>query len=215
MKKFKTFLTELAKPTTWTEYESIINNKCQPFLKELGGMIALNNRPLLRGMRPKDTAEVAIRKDRKPLNSSSFEHKAMVKFFVNNFKINHREESVMTTSLSSSAGAYGAVHVVFPVGDFKYVYSDIKGGDDVTYLLRDKMSESAIDLASLRGIDPNSEEYELFYEKNRFKIATIALSTCQFTDDNLRRGMDKGAEIMINCDTYIAVPEDIWNSRNK
>lgn len=215
MKNFKSYLKESAKPTTWAEYESIINAKCQPFLKELGGMIALNNRPLFRGMQIKPTAEVQVRKNRKPLNSSSFEHKAMVKFFVTNFQVNHREESVMTTSSQASASSYGDAHVIFPVGDFKYVYSDVKGGDDVTYLLRDKMSEAAIDLASLKDIDPNTEEYDSFYDKNRFRIATTALALCQFTDTDLRKGMDTGAEIMVNCDTYIAVPEEIWNSRNK
>lgn len=215
MKTFKTFISELQKPQTWEEYQAIIEDKCKPFLEEVGGWVGFNARPLYRGMSEKPTAEVRVRKDRKPLNSSSFEHRVLSKFFIKEFGINHREESVMTTTSYGDASGYGTAHRIFPVGDYKFVYTPEKEGGDVTYLLRYGMDDVAAELAVDKGVDVGTAEYDEWFERNQFAIAMKALKQAGFTDKNLVRGLDSRAEIMFNCDSYIAVPEDVWDEYEK
>lgn len=212
MISFKQHLVEKEFRQSREYYVDLIEKHCGPLLREVGGIEYLKGYAVWRGMRPKDDAFVTVRKDRKPLNSSSYEHRVMVKFFKENFGINHREESIMATGNYEVAKGYGNLHAIFPVGDFQFAYSPEREGADLTYMLRVRAEEAAFELADMDDVDTYDDEvFESWKKRNAIRIGMLALHGADFTDKNFKKGIESGSELMIHCDKYIAVPESVWN----
>jgi hypothetical protein len=124
--RLQQYLTESTELTTknWEKLKSAINKDCKPFIKEI--KVAKNL--LLRGVKPYAVPIVFtvknVRKDRKPRLVDKELHKRIGKLSKKLFGWNIREEGVFTTISYSIARHWGQPIIVFPIGKFKYVWSD-------------------------------------------------------------------------------------------
>jgi len=130
--RFKTFLTE-GYQYTFNNVVAQIRDECKPFLRQLG------ERPMYRGI-PKvrvsgrnvtehDTEQAHFFEhpvNRSPKDSDpefNWIFNAMMDMTFSEEAI--RRKSLFVTGSSTQAAQYGAVHFVFPVGSFQYLWSPL------------------------------------------------------------------------------------------
>jgi hypothetical protein len=117
MKLIDLFEEEL--PNNFDGIVEIIERDCKPFL-ESGA-----KRLLFRGMRNKTKTmlKVNVRQDRKPKSMGVEMHNLADKWFDEKFGFKARSAAVFVTGDSSEAHDYGSLYAIFPIGDFKFVWS--------------------------------------------------------------------------------------------
>jgi len=164
-----------------------IKADCQPFLNECGGKF------LYRGMKKgiQYFTRRQVRMDRKPESSSKFVHNVMDEWLHKKFGIKARSTTVFTTAdfqqSAGYSGGYGGAYAIFPIGDFKFVWSEklydpFMQMQDVMF---DKEDERYPD-------DILGPKVEAFLEKSKYR------------DDNLPAAIASGNEVMIECKEYYA-----------
>lgn len=100
------------------EIIKLIEGNCKPFLKEFSN-------PLYRG-----TIDYSMfikktrRKDRKPKDLQKVLHETLDEIFYDLFGWYPRSEGVFVTSDPSQARSYGESFYFFPIGKYRYVYSN-------------------------------------------------------------------------------------------
>lgn len=100
---------------------AFIQQNCQPYIKVHPDFM---DWPLYRGMSPRgDVSIQSIRQDRKPLSSNQYIHQVYDEAMKLAGLTAVRSNSIFCTGNKNSAGGYGEVHVIFPMGDFKYSYT--------------------------------------------------------------------------------------------
>jgi hypothetical protein len=116
---FKQFVNE-ANYTEYTNFDemvAMIKKDCKPFLKHKTqiwrGMPQLSNLP---NMGKRD-----VRKHRKPLDSSKTED-ILINTFLKKHNLPLRSESMFATSRLKNTQIYGKPYLVFPIGNFRFVY---------------------------------------------------------------------------------------------
>jgi len=121
--KFKEYLTETAdiSMATWNELSTTLIKNCQPFIKELRGARSL----LYRGVRviPKTYDKKSPRSDRKPRLLDTELHDILNKETKKMFGWNTRSEGVFTTNNYGNAKSWGKPAIIFPIGNFKYIWN--------------------------------------------------------------------------------------------
>ena len=132
---FKSFLNETVVASHDPEEAAkLVFKNCQPYLKQSGFDISTSStahakNALLRGMRPTaaDLASGIIKWDatriRGPKDSSTALHELLDDYFIRTFGYPYRSKGVFCTGAKSVARSYGAINLVFPVGQFKYIWS--------------------------------------------------------------------------------------------
>jgi len=128
----------------------VIKRDCAPFLKQGG------SKPLWRGMRSQSTSTALnvqvngreiflytklVRQDRKPLSTSTKMHAIIDDYFYEKFGLRARTQGVFGYGQEGRkyVEEFGEPYAVFPIGDFKYVWSPkVK---DLTYNMWSLTSE--------------------------------------------------------------------------
>ncbi|WP_407305210.1 hypothetical protein [Acinetobacter sp.] len=102
----------------------LIQRDCKPFLSQANGGL------LYRGMRSAVGEKAVVfskktpRTDRKPRNTDIRLHKIMDDWFNEKFGVKARSEAVFCTGDFIDALSYGAAYAIFPIGDFKFIWSE-------------------------------------------------------------------------------------------
>jgi len=102
-----------------------VKRDCGPFLEQCGQQL------MYRGTRRYNTASdpnsffvrKAARTNRSPVNTARWVHEIYDDFFDKKFGIKARSNTVFTTGNYGTAMEYGMVYAVFPIGDFRFVWS--------------------------------------------------------------------------------------------
>lgn len=109
--------TELDENNVW----DFIQKNCKQYLKENPDWMT---RPLYRGMSYRGDIQVKnIRSDRQPTDSNRFFHKLYDEAFIENGYALNRTNSIFCTGDREMAYKYGEAYVIFPMGNFAFVYS--------------------------------------------------------------------------------------------
>jgi hypothetical protein len=166
----------------WPKIKKLIRKDCGPWLSAIKGC---QHKAAFRGVSNTDilkdlTFIKAIRQNRKPKDTNRADHIALDNGFEKAFGWRPRSQAMFIINDYSVAQAYGTPYLVFPVGKFKFIWSnhisDLYGG-----IRR---------YADLTDPDP--------------LIAANALREL-YTEEGLCKAMNSGGEIMVGCKYYRAV----------
>jgi hypothetical protein len=163
---------------------------------------------LLRGLTPSSgmtrilddkVIRADVRKDRKPSDTP-----AKVSEFVDNwldrkFDGRFRSEALFCVGDKKLASKYGQVHVILPIGGFNYCWSP-------------KYSDFYQDnTALINSFEPGDDE--LWWKKQFWQNVEQTLEDGKYTDKKMVDAISKYPrhEIMVNCDSYFAIPLDYFN----
>jgi hypothetical protein len=146
--RLQQYITE-NKDMSFEEIITLIMNKCQPYIKEI--LPIYHNDNLMYSGRKhlsSNTIIKKIRNDRKPTDTPI----KIQELFDSLFKKYHgwkpRSSSIFCTGSISTAGDYGKVYMVFPMGKFKYLWNP-----DISDLFSDVVNDP--DNYDIRVDDPD------------------------------------------------------------
>lgn len=182
MTTFKQFLE------SQQDFRSFVMENCGSFLKESGVLYGGNL--AVRGLR--DTPQysqfsddikyaiINVRQDRRPLDFSMEAHYKLDQQFQDEFGWRVRSTGlfVYPEDQVTDANHYGKVHIVFPIGDIKYVWSD-----NVFDLFGHLIAEPGAGANGLPKEDMDT-----------------------YKNTELPRALQGPGEIIIQCDKYLAIP---------
>lgn len=147
-------LFEEALPQNFDDIVAILKRDCKQVIDKI------ENRFFLRGVRASSVplAEFSkknIRPDRKPMSTDLAMHHAMDNWFNEKFGFKARSAALFTTGDFKDARSYGAVYAIFPIGDFRFIWSEVIG--DLFISMRDpeRMGE-ILDDANYKDTDLES-----------------------------------------------------------
>lgn len=166
---------------------AILERDCGPFLKQ-----SKKQGLLYRGIKGSfsnkgTTAEgikyaiKEVRTDRKPLHTTESHHEIIDAWFKKKFGFNARSESMFCFGDvgSDNIAQYGKKYIVFPIGDFKYVWSS-----EVRDLWQDFDNQNVRDESDIIDL----------------------LNDSEYTKAGLGTAVSSNNEIMIKCEKYYAFP---------
>ena len=153
----------------------IIKRDCKPFLEQFEGRFLFRgSNSFVTGKGPtKFFQKRSVRTDRKPMNTDDDIHKVTDDWFNEKFGIRGRSGAMFATGNFGEARAYGTVYCIFPIGDFKFVWSPV---------VKDLF---------VAGRDINSA-----------KDAVPYLDKAGYRDTDFGKAIKSGKEIMIACKEY-------------
>lgn len=171
--------------------ESIKVEQYLPYIKKKCGMaikVMLSSKKLMfRGLDTStDMVRKKVRKNRKPKDSWEEYSEFLDKELKEKFGWKPRSEGLFISGDYMMASSYGHVYVIFPVGNFKYIWNTEE--KDNLKLIGSKWNE---------GPKPNAGLVEPRIER--------AVMNNDFLDNNINAAMRKGHEIMIKCDEYFGL----------
>lgn len=186
---------------------------CKPYLLEHE---QFDKNPLYRGMRisqKKPLAERQVRQKRKPRDTDMLMHQLWDQWFLQNFGKQYRSNALFVTGSGAVADEFGTIHIVFPLGQFDYVWSPkVK---DLTNEVEDKIfgkfrkyNPDAMVRIKTRNKPTEQESQELN------QITTAVMDDLDFTSGGLSKAARSRNEIMINCQTYYTIPQR-WYEHNR
>lgn len=158
------------------EVIALIRRECKPFLEHD------TSRLMYRGMqsKPSHIYKQAVRSDRRPRNVDHKIHDALDAWFEEKFGFKARSETAFVTGSFADAKSYGKPYAVFPIGDFKFVWSPEIG--DLFFISHSVKPEGV----------------------------ASAMDEIQYKTSDLEEAIDSGFEVMVKCDEYYAVPMEDW-----
>lgn len=189
-----------------------IKQNCQPYLQQ--NKDAINRYPMYRGVKPPGGHSVTgagdanvIRKDvrltdRKPSDMPRELHHFINQYFMQNYGAAFRTAMFVSGS-SAMASDYGTTYIIFPAGEFQYLWSD-------SY-------EDLFSITSEFGLDDNppssldAEEAIEWKENSKEELVDGVLRTYQ--TDELMKGIDSKHEIMIRCSHYYGIHSDVMYNK--
>lgn len=191
---FKQFLNEDEAIT----FRELIERDCKPFLRESKqhGLLyrgveergipidtALSIRPGVDTARANDLIywEKAVRKDRKPKDTRLLQHNVLDGWFKKKFGFGARSEAMFCLGETGKTllRQYGVPCVVFPIGEFQYVWSPI---------VKDLYNDVGQDQKMLQDTD----------------ALVDYLEDAKYIDSHLHKAVNMKNEIMVKCDRYYA-----------
>lgn len=164
-----------------------IQKDCGPVLKELKNA----NDFLYRGMtRQGYFLKKKVRTNRQPLTTSKKLHQMFDMYFKGKFGWNARSNGLFVTGSSNDAASYGPkTYMIFPIGNFKYIWSP-EVGDLFIFASQNKLT---------------GYEAEKLPASIRYERTSEALDDGNYTDKRLAEAINSENEIMIKTDTYYAM----------
>lgn len=162
----------------------IIQKDCKPFLKDIR-----NARNFLyRGMKEqKNFVKKKVRTDRSPMNTPEDLHELYDRYFKEKFGWNARSNAVFANGNSLEASQYGREFMIFPIGNYKFVWSP-----EVEDLFVNPIT---------RGLKRSDERNnEGFYQKVKEELDSV-----NYTDKNMALAIRSKNEIMIGTESYYAL----------
>lgn len=178
-----------------TQYDlafSIVQKKCQPFLEQCGG------KAIFRGMKyTSDYLQNPVRQDRRPSSTPTFVHHAIDDWFDDRFGIKARSNAMFATGDFRIAGHYGGnlqkVYAVFPIGDFKFVWSRQVG--DLFLEIEEVLFNDYDGDEPARKLDDDDLKNDIWE----------FLDSKDYQPDHLSLAIGSKNEVMIACKEYIAM----------
>jgi hypothetical protein len=175
-------------PAKWSIPDTIafIKKNCSPFLRESKRML------VYRGVKSGGPfAFIGIpRKDRRPLDTDDDVHKGVDKAFLNIFGWRARSQAIFVTGDEYQANYYGKLYVIFPIGNFKYVYAP-----QVRDLYHAQMAFSK---GGYEDRPKPQKMFDSFVRRN-------------YRDTNLTKAIKSDVEIAISCKQYFALYKADWS----
>ena len=157
-----------------------LSQECEPYLSQLSD---IENARLYRGVKSNEIIhKLTPETNRQPTESSIDIHKQVDAWLMKNYGIAGRSQAVFATGDKSQAKSFGVAYSFFPIGPFSYVWS-----------------ESVHDLLSLEKDLKNKTEQEI----------DQILSERNYRTDNLNAAIQSGNEVMVKCESYYLVRDDI------
>lgn len=188
--KFQQYITEMNN----TYDIELLVKKCRPICE----IYAKTRGVLYRGIKKIHNEEQNVfmlktrRKDRKPKNSSTEIHNLFNETFNEIFHWKPRTEGIFCSTDYQTATFYGYSYIVFPIGNFRYLYSEnVRDTIDLPGQVLKKMGHYNIKSWS----DPTFiKELKKFIKEN-------------FTDKNLETLLSKASdtEVVLDCDEYYGI----------
>ena len=174
----------------------LIKRECQPFLQQWG------QQPLIRGVKRGATnfikKEVHL-EDRVPKDTPRRLHTQFNKAFVNEFGLPFRN-AMFASGDHAIAKDYGLPYTVFPIGDFKFIWS--KEVDDLYGQWQRVEPHRQHD-------DPESDEYwewRLSRAEKRFTEQSVK----KYQTTELNKAISSRHEIMLWVDSYYGINVEIF-----
>ena len=191
MKTFKQYLLEEEFPSLKT-----VLDDCDEFLTASGGNYLIRGIKNLKATShfaqdPKNKNDplvyykIPTRMDRRPMDTSPTVHAAIDDWFDEHFGFKARSQAVFGFGQGqrmSEVESYGPVYLIFPVGPFKFVWSE--------------------DVGDLFGLLSNVDLKEPDIEDELDRVLTGA----QYTSTNLEAATTGKCEVMVKCAKYYAFP---------
>ena len=198
--RYRELTEDFATEQTLINYAGTIRQNCQPYLKQNPSAIirhTLYRGVKMRGPKFADIIRKEVRlKNRKPSDMPLFLHKFINGYFKKEYGSSFRSSMFAGGSLMS-AQDYGPAYVIFPIDNFKYLWSP--------------KFEDLYSITSEYGFDDLSpfEEHKgpVFTKEITDSLIDEVLSTYQTS--NLTQAIDSGHEIMIRCKAYYGILADV------
>lgn len=124
--RYKTYLNESEFHTTenWEEMKKSLDSKCKPYIKELKGVRYLLVRGVSNVNVPQYMNIKSVRTNRKPRVISYALHDELGDISLDMFGWNIRKEGLFTTKSVQDAKKWGNPIIIFPIGNFEYVWME-------------------------------------------------------------------------------------------
>jgi len=125
--RLQSYLNETIDPSITKDIWTKLTKDCMPFLKELKKSNSPRDKFLYRGFHGGMYSEIQrkkVRADREPSDTPQAIHDRLNKAFKKKFGWNVRSEGAFATSDSQRAGGYGTPFIFFPIGKYKYIWSE-------------------------------------------------------------------------------------------
>jgi len=164
-----------------------------------------------------------VRKDRRPKDLSIDLHVLFDNAFEEVFGWKARSQGLFTSGHKSDTSSYGRPYVVFPIGQFNFIYSkeitdlytdldnSLRNYNIITkYNLKIKNKKKLIKMWDSYDEDYQHRAQLRIQMLKQYPEIVKALVAQEYTDKNLSEGLKAHNEIMINCDKYVAVYYDIF-----
>lgn len=183
----------------YDDIAALIKKDCKPWLSETKG------KPGFRAVRhpfKNQFLKRSLRSDRRPLSSDEQLHKIADKAFRYYFGWNARSNALFLMGTSDVPPFYGTnVYAVFPIGKFKYVWSQ-RNYDFLNVLGTLKREYEDIKRSRI----PVDTELD-FYKRRIHEIIKE-----YYQDVYLHSALNRHyhAEVMVNCKEYYLIAEDLW-----
>lgn len=120
-----------------------------------------------------------VRKDRKPMNTPLKIHNKIDDMFEDEFGYRPRSNSIFVTGNKNMTDLYGDPFMVFPLMNYKYLWN------------------------------PNIKDFYMsvnFEKTNDEQLKNIVKN---YKNDELYRGLRSGVEIMLTCDEYLLISDEL------
>jgi hypothetical protein len=208
---------------------SRIYNDCQPFLTESGFNIERGEprSALWRGQGGAASGPAFLKFDSRVGRSSSDTfapiHKLLDDWFKQQFGFPYRSAGVFTTGRKQTAHAYGPLFLFFPIGPFKFVWSDdvhdafsffdgSKFGEDPQVI----MTEKYMKWFMVDEIHAHDDSNELFQEYiTELRTALKRGEKFGYADSNLKAAIQSHDEVMIQCSSYYLLYDQFPHSATR
>lgn len=203
--------------------EEQLITKCGPYLRLLKHLAAQGiKRPLLRGSMDdySELTRVQVKPREMTMNMSKTNTQIANEWFVEEFGIAARTDTVFTTTNRGMASSYGRINMVFPIGKFSIIHSE--NYKDLFYALGSKniletLEEENYDLASLYDhvSDDEPKMNEALIEamikndpEGYKKVVKRVLEKGDYKKNEFANAFKSGHEIMLRCKAYFIVGAD-------
>jgi hypothetical protein len=172
---------EFTKYPPESEMIELIKKHCSKWIKESKG------EPAFRGMLGKPQwGKFRVRQDRIPKDTPKWAHEMIDADFEKKFKWKPRTQGLFVTGNDDQADVYGDPYLVFPIGNFKILWSP-----DVE------------DLYQLTSAAPGADE-------DKFVNIEWPMYLKSYRTDNLSKALQSGYEVMVKCKSYYALSHMLW-----
>lgn len=174
---------------------------CKPFLGELGWSGPFLYRGIDEKRTQKHFTRQPVRKNRRPMDTPQEMHQAADNWFVEHYGYPFRRAGLFTTGNINQAVDYGRAYMVFPIGDFQYVWSPGHYELLFTKLLS----------AYWRALD--SWNMTKMSEQDAQKITNKILDAGNYQSSDLQAGIRSGNEVLIGTSEFYGIRTTPGNFR--
>ena len=198
---------------TW----DFVKQRCAPWFKAIGDYHEL----IWRGMKNTDSyGTKKVRQDRIPTDTPIFVHDAIGNMFKENYGWNPRSNAMFCSTSEEDVGQYGARYMVFPIGQFKFMwskrvpdlYNDVIGSGDasvnawVSTELRKRDASELKDKTDIKmelfGSIQKSKKYHKIDSTYESFLKFLIGEYADYKDTDLLGALRTNNEIMIQCESY-------------
>jgi len=159
---------------------TMLEKDCQKFIKETGGFLFRATDRRLGDVIKK----MKQREDRRPLNTKKYIHALADTAFQKSFGWKARTDALFTSTHPSQTRGYGSnMYLVFPIGNYKYIWSD-------------EISDFFIKQSGMESVKQRVYPYTAKLDQDDMDSLMP-----EYTDKNLKKAWAdrESREVMLNC----------------